>query len=85
MRLKVVRVLQKVSHTIYRKLTQTNLYLNSSSHHHPSIKQPLGYLWAVLSTLVHRAGTLFDCEGLHDELEFFSATFRQNGYSDQQI
>jgi hypothetical protein len=34
---------------VYRKPSQTNLYLNSNSHHHPSNKQ------AVLSTLVHRA------------------------------
>jgi hypothetical protein len=34
---------------VYRKLTHTNLYLNSGFHHHPFNKQ------AVLSTLVHRA------------------------------
>jgi hypothetical protein len=31
------------------------------------------------------ATILCDQESLHDELEFLRATFRQNGYSNQQI
>jgi hypothetical protein len=68
-----------LGHKVYHKPTHTNLYLNSNSHHHPSNKQ------AVLSTLVHRARSLCDQESLHSELEFLRTTFRQNGYSDQQI
>jgi hypothetical protein len=41
-----------LGHRVYHKPTHTNLYLNSSSHHHPSNKH------AVLSTLVHRVRTL---------------------------
>jgi hypothetical protein len=65
-----------LGHKVYRN---TNLYLNSNSHHHPSKKQ------AVLSTLVHGARSLCDQESLHGELEFLRTTFRQNGYSNQQI
>jgi hypothetical protein len=64
---------------VYRKPTNTNLYLNSNSQHHPSNKQ------AVLSTLVHRARSLCDQESLHGELEFLRTTFRKNDYSDRQI
>ncbi|XP_033609345.1 uncharacterized protein LOC117282715 [Cryptotermes secundus] len=47
-----------LGHTVYRKPTHTNLYLNAKSHHHPSSKQ------AALSTLVHRARALCDQESL---------------------
>jgi hypothetical protein len=39
----------------------------------------------VLSTLVHTARALCDQDSLNDELQFLEDTFRQNGYSDQQI
>jgi hypothetical protein len=68
-----------LGHKVYHKPTQTNLYLNSSSHHHPSIKQ------AVLSMLMHRARSLCDWESLHAELEFLRDTFWQNSYSNWQI
>jgi hypothetical protein len=68
-----------LGHRVYRKPTHTNLYLNSSSHHHPSNKH------AVLSTLVHRARALCDQESLHGELVFLGDIFRQNGYIDRQI
>jgi hypothetical protein len=68
-----------LGHRVYRKAAHTNLYLNSSSHHHPCNKQ------AVLSTLVHRGRTLCDQDSLHVELVFLSDIFRQNGYTEQQI
>ncbi|XP_071441730.1 conserved oligomeric Golgi complex subunit 3-like [Hetaerina americana] len=37
-----------LSHSVYRKPTHTDLYLNGESHHHPSQKR------SVLSTLLHR-------------------------------
>jgi hypothetical protein len=64
---------------VYRKPTHTNLYLNSSSHHHPSSRH------AVLSTLVHRARALCDQKSLHGELVFLGDIFRQNGYTERQI
>jgi hypothetical protein len=45
------------------------LYLHANFHHHPSNKR------AVLSTLVHRTVTLWDCKSLRD-LEFLWATFK---------
>ena len=56
-----------------------NLYLNAKPHHHLSNKQ------AVLNTLVHTARVLCYGNSLQDELEFLKITFKQNGYSDQQI
>jgi hypothetical protein len=49
---------------VYRKPTHTNLYLNSSSHHHPSNKH------AILSTLVHKARALCGQDSFHAELAF---------------
>ncbi|PNF41399.1 hypothetical protein B7P43_G14428 [Cryptotermes secundus] len=68
-----------LGHTVYRKPTHTNLYLNAKSHHHPSSKQ------AALSTLVHRARALCDQESLRAELEFLKNIFKRNGYNDRQI
>ncbi|XP_023702614.1 uncharacterized protein LOC111861900, partial [Cryptotermes secundus] len=68
-----------LGHTVYRKPTHTNLYLNAKSHHHPSSKQ------AALSTLVHRARALCDQESLRAELEFLKDIFRRNGYNDRKI
>jgi hypothetical protein len=68
-----------LGHKVYQKPTHTNLYLNPGSHHHPSNKQ------AVLATLVHRARALCDNESLQGELELLKTTFKENGYSRQQI
>ncbi|XP_071454132.1 uncharacterized protein [Hetaerina americana] len=51
-----------LSHSVYRKPTHTDLYLNGESHHHPSQKR------SVLSTLLHRAKTISDAENLGKEL-----------------
>lgn len=45
-----------------RKLTHTNLYLNSKSHHHPAQKI------SVLCTLAHRAKILSDLPYLGEEV-----------------
>jgi hypothetical protein len=64
---------------VYRKPTHINIYLNPGSHQHPSNKQ------AVLATLVHRARALCGKESIHGEFEFLRTTFKENGYSRQQI
>jgi hypothetical protein len=64
---------------VYRKPTDTNLYLNTNSHHHPSNKQ------AVLSTLIHRARVLCHEDSLQAELAFLKDVFKENGYNDRQI
>jgi hypothetical protein len=56
---------------MYRKLTDTNLYLNAGPRHHPTNKQ------AMLSTLVHRARALCDEGSVHAELVFLRNVFRQ--------
>jgi hypothetical protein len=66
-------------HKVYRKTTQTNLYIISYTRHHPSNKQ------AVLSTLVHTARSLCDQNSLHSELDYLRTTFRESGYSDRQM
>uniref|UniRef100_A0A1B6D9B7 Reverse transcriptase domain-containing protein n=1 Tax=Clastoptera arizonana TaxID=38151 RepID=A0A1B6D9B7_9HEMI len=45
----VIRKNGSLGHTVYRKPTHTDRYLNADSHHHPAQKQ------AVLSTLANRA------------------------------
>jgi hypothetical protein len=63
---------------VYGKPRHNKVYLNSSSHHHPSNTH------ALLSTLVHRARALCDRDSLYVELVFLRVAFRQNGYSDRQ-
>jgi len=64
-----------LGHKIFRKPTDTNLYLNPGSHHYPSNTQ------GVLSTLLHRTRALCDKESLHDEMDFLKTTFKENGFS----
>jgi hypothetical protein len=68
-----------LGHTVYRKPTHTNLYLNAKSHHHPPNKQ------AVLSTLIHRARALCDVDSLQADLVFLRDVNKQNGYNNRQI
>ena len=68
-----------LGHTAYRKPMHTNLYLHPMSHHHPSNKH------AVLATLVFRARAICDENSLGQELEFLKNSWRENGYSRQQI
>jgi hypothetical protein len=68
-----------VRYKVYHKPMHTNLYLNSNFYHHLSNKQ------AILSMLVHKARFLCDQKSMHSKLEFLRTTFRQNGYSNQQI
>ena len=66
-----------LGHTVYRKPTHNNFYLNSTSDHHPSNKQ------AVLNTLVYRARSI--CDSTHEKLTFLTNIFKDNGYSHRQI
>jgi hypothetical protein len=72
-----VRPDSTLGHKVYGKPTHTNLYLNSSFHHHPSNRH------AVFIRLVHRA--LCDQGSLHAELVFLEDIFRQNGYTDRSL
>jgi hypothetical protein len=68
-----------LGHKVYSKHTHSSLYLNSSSHHHPSNKP------GIISTLVHRARALCDQDSLHVESVFLGNVFRQNSYTDRHI
>ncbi|KAG8233585.1 hypothetical protein J437_LFUL000996 [Ladona fulva] len=63
-----------LSHSVYRKPTHTDLYLNDSSHHHSA------QLRSVLSKLTHRAYAISDEESLPGEIKHLRSTFLQNGY-----
>jgi hypothetical protein len=65
-----------LGHKVFRKSIHTNIYLNFSSQHHPFNKH------AVLYTLAHRAGALYDQDSLHSELVFLADVLRQNSYTD---
>jgi hypothetical protein len=52
-----------MGHTINRKLTHTNKYLDAKSHHHPS------QLSGVIKTLAHRAEKLCEKDNLKKEKE----------------
>jgi hypothetical protein len=68
-----------LGHKVCCKPIHTNLYLNATSHHHPSNKQ------AVLFTLIHRARALCDEDSLQAELVLLKDVFKENGYNNQQI
>ena len=60
---------------VFRKATHTDLYIHSSSHHHPS--QKLG----ILKTLALRAYRIFYNDHLNLELDHLCKFVRLNGYS----
>ncbi|XP_046976615.1 uncharacterized protein LOC124542804 [Vanessa cardui] len=61
-----------LSHTVYRKPTHTNKYLNGDSHHHPSQLATVG------KSLFQRAHHLCDAEHLEDELRQVKLALHQN-------
>nr|XP_023028461.1 uncharacterized protein LOC111516540 [Leptinotarsa decemlineata] len=67
------------SHTVYRKPTHTNRYLNSKSHHHPA------QLNSVLNSLIHRSVRLTDNHNKSRELYELTAALHQNDYPVSQI
>ena len=69
----------RLSHTVYRKATHTDRYLNAFSHHAPS--QKLGFL----RTLTKRAQRICDNENIANELQHLESAFKLNGYNDATI
>jgi hypothetical protein len=68
-----------LSHSIYRKKTHTNRYLNAASHHHPIQKT------SVIRTMYHRAFALADKQSLQSEKDQLLTTFQENGYQRSSI
>lgn len=65
----------KFAHTVYRKTTHTNRYLNAGSHHHPSQIQ------AVANSLAHRSILLSDKDNFPQEKRALTAALVQNGFN----
>jgi predicted GIY-YIG superfamily endonuclease len=68
-----------LGHSVYRKPTHTDLYLNGNSFHHKSQRN------TVISTLALRAKTISDQESLPSELAHLKKTLLQNGYKKDDI
>lgn len=68
-----------IRHTVYRKPTHTNRYLNAKSHHHPT------QLHGTIRTLYDRAERICDPGQLKSERMFLQQTFLSNGYGIKQI
>lgn len=68
-----------LGHTVYRKPSHTNRYLNASSHHHPA------QLNSVVKTLIHRSQTLSDVEHRNEEMNTIQNILQANGYSQHKI
>jgi hypothetical protein len=54
-----------LGHTVYRKTTNTDIYLHKDLEHHLEQKR------AVLYTLIHRAGSICDEDSLQDEFNTY--------------
>ncbi|XP_063625255.1 uncharacterized protein LOC134796991 [Cydia splendana] len=63
-----------LAHSVYRKPTHTDRYLQASSHHHPR------HLQSVVTSLVNRARDLCDAEHIDNELAHVQEALRKNGY-----
>lgn len=68
-----------LSHRVFHKATHTDLYIHSSSHHHPI--QKVG----ILKILTLRAYRICDDENLNQEISHLRHVFQLNGYSHKQI
>jgi hypothetical protein len=68
-----------LGHSVYRKPTHTDRYLNANSHHHPAQKM------AVLHTLVNRAIAISDRNHYQSEKNHLSHVLAMNGYSPDNI
>jgi len=67
-----------LSHTVYRKPTHTDKYLNGKSHHHPS------QLTSVVASLVNRAVNICDEENINQKLHYIDQILKNNDYSKKQ-
>jgi hypothetical protein len=68
-----------LGHTIFRKETHTNRYLNANSHHHPA------QIYSVVNTLVTRVKKLTDETHRQCELNNLRTVLTQNNFSNTSI
>jgi hypothetical protein len=70
---------KKLGHTVYRKRTHTNRYLNASSHHHPA------QIESVAKTLAIRSKRIADADHINEEYNTLKLALLQNGFSNSTI
>jgi hypothetical protein len=75
----VTRDKDQLRHTVYRKKTHSDRYLNAQSHHHPQQRRTL------MKTLFHRAETICDEDSKERELKHIKWALKCNGFSDRDI
>jgi hypothetical protein len=75
----VTRDKDQLRHTVYRKKTHSDRYLNAQSHHHPQQKR------ASMKTLFHRAETICAEDSKERELRHIKWALKCNGFSDRDI
>ena len=68
-----------LGHTVYRKPTHTDRYLQRNSNHHPCQK------FGVIKTLTERARRICEPDAIDQELEHLKNALMANGYSEQEI
>lgn len=66
-------------HSVYRKPTHTEQYINASSHHHPAQK------FSTIRTLYDRATKICHPDKIQEELLHLEKVFINNGFNKQQI
>lgn len=68
-----------LGHSVYRKPTHTDRYLQANSNHHPGQKR------AVIKTLVDRAKAITEAEYLSSELRYLAKALQANGFGQKDI
>lgn len=64
-----------LGHTVYRKPTHTDRYLNAASHHHPA------QLNSVVKTLMTRSQRLADVDHIDEKMSSLQKALMKNGFS----
>ena len=70
---------ETLGHRVFRKKTNTESYLHSNSHHHPS--QKIG----IINTLAVRASRISDADHLQEEKDHLKEVFLNIGYEPRTI
>ncbi|XP_053989899.1 uncharacterized protein LOC128882340, partial [Hylaeus volcanicus] len=76
---KIEKANGRLEHTVYRKPTHTDRYLNAASHHHPAQKNTL------IRTLMNRALRIAEPKHFKKEERHLKTALRKNGYGDNEI
>ncbi|XP_063932675.1 uncharacterized protein LOC135144579 [Zophobas morio] len=69
----------QLGHSVYRKPTHTDRFLDTTSQHYPAQKR------SVIDSLIHRATTICQPNKLQKELEHLQTSLQQNGYDHHSI